>query len=664
MNYNIQQIKIVLKTNIQSQPEVVLDSSILYHPEEKIEYASLNKYPFFTFDFKYSYSKLNSFSYADRVKFFFDRKFFEKTLDILKTIEPADDDDGGDDAEFNVDDNIDGLEKIEQENIESNKIMKKNVMTMLKVLFPTRFPAINNIQNSTDIVLRGSSKFKDMWFKPLHYATHQTAYFSYLKIGGQVYTSARLIWLNDFLNHPKYRELLESYMSFYNAIQREKKEKIYSLQRQKSKAKSEEDKNVADTQIEKYNELYNDDGVIFNQTFKKINNNPEYSSILLNNAAYRDFNNSILPRYRKATRFTENIKLQNIINMESDEDTSEFYKFMNFLKEYYIKPSGGNSKSKHYKPYMNVSVCDININSTDSSLPKFEIYVMMDLIEGVLNSANMSSVKCAFEDKNIGSMLEDILDKTFYYSKKTSEPWNVTKNRFLFSINEMNKTKINDTDIPSDQREYALHVNRGDGLRQPREPDARMDEDRKMKNENAAREITELFERFIKDGGKNQDIDLKNSDITANISMYEQNISRLKESPLSIQNIFVFLSDPKNYRDDSDYENFFDLLKEFNEIYKKNGRFIFSKKIYDRFVDFQYRFTRKRDTITISDREDVATQNKKRLDQSIYNVLANVAEIFIKRAITIEQTTQGGCGKRVTKRRKNGNKRRTMRANV
>lgn len=111
---------------------------------------------------------------------------------------------------------------LEEYNAKKDDNIRKNILTMLKALFPSSFPVINDIGNSLDIVFDGSVKFKDVRFNPVAYLMNSYTKYSYLKIGSEVYTITNVTWLNDFLNQPRYRELLEKYEKF-QAIQRSKK---------------------------------------------------------------------------------------------------------------------------------------------------------------------------------------------------------------------------------------------------------------------------------------------------------------------------------------------------------------------------------------------------------------------------------------------------------
>ena len=88
---------------------------------------------------------------------------------------------------------------------------------------------------------------------------------------------------------------------------------------------------------------------------------------------------------------------------------------------------------------MNVGVSYVDINTNKMR----EIYVMMDFIEGQVDSTNESNLKCMFSD----DYLANYVNKLFIYMRRDPNidtslfdyPWDVAKNRVIFSIkdNEM-----------------------------------------------------------------------------------------------------------------------------------------------------------------------------------------------------------------------------------
>jgi hypothetical protein len=63
--------------------------------------------------------------------------------------------------------------------------------------------------------------------------------FSYLKLNGGIYTTKNIIWINDILNHPKYRILIEKYHDFWLLTSKEKKTQLKKIEKSYEVIKNE-----------------------------------------------------------------------------------------------------------------------------------------------------------------------------------------------------------------------------------------------------------------------------------------------------------------------------------------------------------------------------------------------------------------------------------------
>lgn len=93
---------------------------------------------------------------------------------------------------------------------------EKNIMIMLRLMFPTKYPFINNIFESfSAVILKNpvySLKFIDFLPGFLKSKIFEGSIsYSYLKIDGKVYTIAQTVWLNDIYNHKEYSDLVEKF---------------------------------------------------------------------------------------------------------------------------------------------------------------------------------------------------------------------------------------------------------------------------------------------------------------------------------------------------------------------------------------------------------------------------------------------------------------------
>lgn len=216
----IEQINIYLDTSIPSAPRggadapaaapaapasqepekkmIKLESKLLYHPK-LTEKAGLNDVPFIISSMKYPIRYLrgilqddadtNLFDYNKVVRFFFNRAFFQKQMDLFSkevAAKPKPSDD-------------------EKANQEKKEILNFNVKYMLQLLFPTKFPTSNNFSFSFDEYIEQTS-VPTSYTVPIDY--------SYLKMNDKVYTIIKVTVLNDVVNNPLYREIINLYNDF------------------------------------------------------------------------------------------------------------------------------------------------------------------------------------------------------------------------------------------------------------------------------------------------------------------------------------------------------------------------------------------------------------------------------------------------------------------
>ena len=190
MNYDIEELKIMLYTNIQNNRLLQFNRKLLSQPEITATNIDLNDYPYFTFDVKYPKGQMQYLNYQERIEIFFNKQLFSEYL-FAYSKKPL------------------GSKDNENYYKERDEIIEHNIMTMIEILFPTKFPVITDIHTSYDKII-GKSSFNRMILNPI-----KPKYFSHLNINGKDYTFKKNVWLNDFLNHPLYRKLLEDYRKFW-----------------------------------------------------------------------------------------------------------------------------------------------------------------------------------------------------------------------------------------------------------------------------------------------------------------------------------------------------------------------------------------------------------------------------------------------------------------
>ena len=214
---NIEQIKIVIKTAIPEKKPFELKSSMIYinDPDEKL--GKLNEYPFITSTHEFNKSAMQTYLYVNGyskiVRFFFNKREFGKLF-----------------TQFTIDNSSapsapPSASSTPSTSIDSGKILTTNVKIMLELLFPMAFPAILNVTNSFDLYIKQNSDFdlntifsnvsKNFFKRFAAIIQSMKVYdYSYLKVDGVVYTVTKVIWLNDLLNHPEYREFIDEFIGF------------------------------------------------------------------------------------------------------------------------------------------------------------------------------------------------------------------------------------------------------------------------------------------------------------------------------------------------------------------------------------------------------------------------------------------------------------------
>jgi hypothetical protein len=266
-NYETEQIKIMIDVGDGKSP-VPFTSSMLYHPKltnPETQKVAFTEYPYFNSDIRYPVDRLFQLEYYERVKFFFNREFFVKLLSsvsgnyektqekqasekelqkkkIEKDIEDAKSKlewrkehlakvkrgdpelikKYGRDLTENIaydEERISKYEKIISDlTLDSVKSPKKilhsdiidfNILAMLELLFPTKYPGLSNLTTSFNQYI----KRKTTPTLAANFVFNESD-FSYIKSGGNTLTISKIVWLNDMVNHPLYRVLIDDVLNY------------------------------------------------------------------------------------------------------------------------------------------------------------------------------------------------------------------------------------------------------------------------------------------------------------------------------------------------------------------------------------------------------------------------------------------------------------------
>jgi len=462
MNYNIQQLKISLVTNIPSKGNINFTKDLLYHPDHN-NFSNLNTYPYITTKQLYPEGVLSQLQYDEFINIFFNKDKFENML--LQ----------------NKDDKI-------QTTIDENYISKKNTMIMLQLLFSTKYFIVNNIHQSLEL-MNNTSNMRSIFYNPFN------TKFSYISTGGSVYTITKAVWLNDIVNHPKYRELIEAVKDTFDMYREFETEQRLNQERRGNK--------------------------------KTLNTN-DYSYNLREN---------ILPKYMPPVRSTFN-NIQKHIK-KGKANISEFYNiFEKIIKRYILNDKNVQIDNN----ILDIGIDNINIGYSNN-YPKKEIFVLLDLIEGEVNENNKKEVYCPYTDEYLGNLLENLITNTQNIKKvkKQDSIYSIKNNEFIETKQTSEKDEIKENNKTDKLTDVASNFN----IQIIQKDEDLKDNIEKLKSLNIIKNDTVL--EFIKENNKdlyktiiewdnnNQQSNRINNFIRRNIAGYSTEIRILQDKIKVIQ---------------------------------------------------------------------------------------------------------------------------------
>jgi len=407
MSINVEELKIKISTNIPGKSSSLIDfkRSLLHHPELSDVSSELNELPYFTFDVTYPLYNLRYLTYRERIEFFFNKEKFTQRL-----------------LAFSKEKTILDIQNIETEEDQKKYYKKRdyniqtNVLAMIELIFPTKFPVTNDMQTSYDFI-KGNGIIKYTVLDPM-----VTNYYSYFKINDEIYTVKKNIWINDVLNHPVYQRLVIEYRKMWVALQEAKLKRKRDIKFKNLENDvvlkglddllKDKDKNSIDEELKKYIPREYD----------------VFSSIIVND-------------YKTPIRESSNTKLQTILNSSNTDTNSEFYEYLNYLYDSYFYLGKKETSKKKEKEILKVGMSFVNLNILDA--PKKEIYIYIDFIKGELVKKDEKKIWCPYVGDYLGNQLESMILN--YYSKGLSQKkipnWNIFKNRMMFSIKDSKSEK-------------------------------------------------------------------------------------------------------------------------------------------------------------------------------------------------------------------------------
>ena len=387
MNFIIDELDITFDTNIPKDQDDIESVSFtidkLYHPIMKDIKTQLNTYPYFTSDVLYP-DTLDYLSYDKVIEFFFNKAQFARHL---------------------IQNTTSGLEDIDHDTRISYE--QKNIKKMLVLLFPTKYPVYSNVYDSYNYIIkkkRSLSKYMMRYTNPFIAKNY-----SYIRLNNTIYTISRIIWINDFLNHPSMTHIFDKYRALV------------------LKAK---DTDVAVTKL----------------VTKRRNTYSESTEIAIElrefEMALQEFTRS---QYRYADKELMNVELQSLFAnfigyIEKKRGAKQFLIVVLDLiyKKYFESRELVENDDATIQKYMYVG------SIKNRNTKRREITILCDFIEGEVNDQNKSSIFCKYGNNKLGHLLEKIMDiRGQLYS---SYDWYLYGNReFLHSLITNESKTVNKT---------------------------------------------------------------------------------------------------------------------------------------------------------------------------------------------------------------------------
>ena len=387
MSLNIQKLKITLLTNATNNKPIEFTKDVLYKSPSDIE-----KYPYITTKQLYPEGYLSKLDYDKIVNIFFNKDNFEEMLNENKPSK------NGQDEAY---------------------ITNKNVMLMLQLLLSTKYFIVNNIHQSLDLLSNTDSN-NSIVYNPFN------TKFSYVKINGKPHTVTKAVWLNDTINHPKYKEVMNtvgeviaSYMTKYpndptklnNEMIRSRTDTVkydeisYNLRSRLLPTLRFPYRESSNIEIQK--SINMDDRIEPEIPLIDMSKKQLYSFItkdLLSEGQqeeHKELLNALKSRQSDSSNKTDFINLINKYN----NYTREFYDTFEALYKRYVL---NNKDVTIPREILDIGIDNINIGYSDE-YPKKEIFVMLDLIDGEVNEDNKKEIYCPYTNEYLGNLLNNLV---------------------------------------------------------------------------------------------------------------------------------------------------------------------------------------------------------------------------------------------------------------
>jgi len=442
-------INIMVETNIEGEAPFQLTYDKIYNPVKSSTLPQPKKpdYPYFVPNIKYSETVLMNYllkDYSLILLSFFDKKYFSNMIqDFMK--------------ENKTENKTDNETDNGQENV------NHNIFLTLLFLFPMRYPRPANINTSytkyickdgnkiytdlTNIYQSGKNTISALLRNMRDIETSVREY-SYINSSKGQATVTQIVWLNDVLNNPKYRELIDLLIQYESWV----KNKRITI-------KNDIDTAISDLISSAKNSITDDDIKLINDQQNIAYSKKDFIEDILTTVFeyiyYDEGTETDIDRKNELTKIIDTIKRETI------GETA-----INKIKKYIDKPGGENVKNvkidtdklivEIFEVVFDINVTEKNKRRNDSK----QKHVILDYFKFNNDIKTPSTILRNKEENGTFKEIDfsDIIDNN-YKSIPIPIQGNFL-NIFREKLYEHTKFKSIKTNLTNDLKEYVEKYNR------------------------------------------------------------------------------------------------------------------------------------------------------------------------------------------------------------
>ena len=377
---------------------------------------------------------------------------------------------------------------LSQKEIENIQVEKQNIELMMHLLFPTYMFYSEGYKTSMQYWNTTEPYLKNSFPK---------TFYSYLRYKNVLYTITNAVWLNDVFNMPFYQELV----FYYDKYKTWKSEMLYHLKLVLDKMVEKKEGETGENKSAERNATTSNSPKITQESLekviglfkKRILDKNEYDDIFIRNSDLSEvYNKHIKPMV--SNQGSDNDKPTYFYNIIFSVDKRNSYSnsrlnaMVYFFENIELDKKGENinqrllgtmmenilgyTKNRGEIGYLKRGICKtmdkskcrprtelstfyypgIMYNSrARNNEPLYEIYLLIDVIEGEVNAKNYSKVKCKYENQSIGKKLE--------FLTKQWPIWDLSNRRIYMKLNSENILMKKSVSSSKEKGNYSVSQN-------------------------------------------------------------------------------------------------------------------------------------------------------------------------------------------------------------